>query len=101
VPLARPRLWPGGTPYAVRTYLCAPECPGRFQGRIGIRVTEWSYSVKIWAIRKRSDSRNPYQLRWKVGPRPHSESFLTLGLAESRRAQLITAAREGEPFDVD
>ncbi|WP_329313731.1 hypothetical protein [Streptomyces sp. NBC_01262] len=26
---------------------------------------------------------------------------MTLGLAESRRAQLITAAREGEPFDVD
>lgn len=62
-------------------------------------MTEWSYTVKIWAIRKR-DYRKPYQLRWKVGSRPHSESFLTLGLAESRRAQLITAAREGEPFDV-
>jgi integrase len=63
-------------------------------------VTEWSYTVKIWAIRKR-DYRKPYQLRWKVGERPHSESFLTLGLAESKRAQLITAAREGEPFDID
>ncbi|MGW4168961.1 tyrosine-type recombinase/integrase [Streptomyces chartreusis] len=63
-------------------------------------MTEWSYTVKIWAIRKR-DYRKPYQLRWKVGARPHSESFLTLGLADSRRAQLITAAREGEPFDVD
>ncbi|MFE2513917.1 tyrosine-type recombinase/integrase [Streptomyces mirabilis] len=63
-------------------------------------MTEWSYTVKIWAIRKR-DYRKPYQLRWKVGTRPHSESFLTSGLAESRRAQLITAAREGEPFDVD
>jgi integrase len=63
-------------------------------------VTEWSYTVKIWSIRKR-DYRKPYQLRWKVGTRPHSESFLTMGLAESRRAQLITAAREGEPFDVD
>jgi integrase len=63
-------------------------------------VTDWSYTVKIWAIRKR-DYRKPYQLRWKVGTRPHSESFLTMGLAESRRAQLITAAREGEPFDVD
>ena len=63
-------------------------------------MTEWSYTVKIWSIRKR-DYRKPYQLRWKVGPRPHSESFLTMGLAESRRAQLITAAREGEPFDVD
>ncbi|MFJ1973084.1 tyrosine-type recombinase/integrase [Streptomyces sp. NPDC087903] len=63
-------------------------------------MTEWSYTVKIWAIRKR-DYRKPYQLRWKVGLRPHSESFLTLGLAESRRAQLITAARDGEPFAVD
>ncbi|MFD5590415.1 tyrosine-type recombinase/integrase [Streptomyces griseorubiginosus] len=63
-------------------------------------MTEWSYTVKIWAIRKR-DYRKPYQLRWKVGARPHSESFLTSGLADSRRSQLITAAREGEPFDVD
>jgi integrase len=63
-------------------------------------VTEWSYTVKIWAIRKR-DYRKPYQLRWKVGSRPHSESFLTSGLAESRKAQLVTAARVGEPFDVD
>nr|WP_235613588.1 hypothetical protein [Streptomyces olivochromogenes] len=36
-----------------------------------------------------------------MGTRPHSESFLTSGLAESQRAQLITAAREGEAFDVD
>ncbi|TBO56780.1 site-specific integrase [Streptomyces kasugaensis] len=63
-------------------------------------MTEWSYTVKIWAIRKR-DYRKPYQLRWKVGTRPHSESFLTSGLADSRRAQLISAARQGEPFDVD
>ncbi|WP_432188665.1 tyrosine-type recombinase/integrase [Streptomyces sp. Tue6028] len=63
-------------------------------------MTEWSYTVKIWAIRKR-DYRKPYQLRWKVGTRPHSESFLTQGLADSRRAQLITATRKGEPFDVD
>ncbi|MHC3428800.1 tyrosine-type recombinase/integrase [Streptomyces sp. DT18] len=63
-------------------------------------MTEWSYTVKIWKIRKR-EYRKPYQLRWKVGSRAHSESFLTLGLAESRRAQLLVAAREGEPFDVE
>ncbi|MGD6753806.1 tyrosine-type recombinase/integrase [Streptomyces sp. BH105] len=60
---------------------------------------EWSYTVRVWAIRKR-DYRKPFQLRWKVGTKAHSESFMTLGLAESRRAQLITAAREGEPFEV-
>ncbi|GAB2961450.1 tyrosine-type recombinase/integrase [Streptomyces heilongjiangensis] len=63
-------------------------------------MTEWSYTVRIWAIRKRP-YRKPYQLRWQVGTRPHSESFLTSGLAESRRAQLVTATREGEPFDVE
>ncbi|WP_328223871.1 tyrosine-type recombinase/integrase [Streptomyces sp. NBC_00310] len=63
-------------------------------------MTEWSYTVRIWAIRKRP-YRKPYQLRWQVGTRPHSESFLTTGLAESRRAQLVTATREGEPFDVE
>ncbi|MFI8425099.1 tyrosine-type recombinase/integrase [Streptomyces sp. NPDC085479] len=63
-------------------------------------MTEWSYTVRIWSIRKRP-YRKPYQLRWQVGTRPHSESFLTLGLAESRRAQFITATREGEPWDVD
>lgn len=62
-------------------------------------MTEWSYTVRIWSIRKRP-YRKPFQLRWQVGARPHSESFLTSGLAESRRAQLITATRSGEPFDV-
>lgn len=63
-------------------------------------MTDWSYTVRIWSIRKRP-YRKPYQLRWQVGTKPHSESFLTLGLAESRRAQFITATREGEPWDVD
>ncbi|MCB5168762.1 site-specific integrase [Streptomyces bambusae] len=63
-------------------------------------MTNWSYTVRIWSIRKRP-YRKPYQLRWQVGTQPFSESFLTLGLAESRRAQFITASREGEPWDVD
>jgi integrase len=63
-------------------------------------VTDWSYTVRIWSIRKRP-YRKPYQLRWQVGTKPFSESFLTLGLAESRRAQFITATREGEPWDVE
>jgi integrase len=63
-------------------------------------MTEWSYTVRIWSIRKR-DYRKPYQLRWQVGTRTHSESFLTSGLAESRKAELVTAARAGEPFDIE
>ncbi|WP_042401503.1 tyrosine-type recombinase/integrase [Streptacidiphilus carbonis] len=57
-----------------------------------------SYNVQIWGIRKRPYSK-PFQLRWQVGTFPKAESFLTKGLAESRRAQLVTAARAGEPFD--
>ncbi|MFF3376199.1 tyrosine-type recombinase/integrase [Streptomyces sp. NPDC002680] len=63
-------------------------------------MTEWSYTVKFWTIRKRN-YRKPYQLRWKVGTREHAESFLTSGLAKSLEAQLITAANAGEPFDVE
>lgn len=63
-------------------------------------MTNWSYTVRIWKIRKRP-YRKPYQLRWQVGTTPHAESFLTLGLAESRRAQFITATRNGEPWDAD
>ncbi|MGW6603588.1 tyrosine-type recombinase/integrase [Streptomyces sp. NPDC055036] len=63
-------------------------------------MIEWSYTVRIWAIRERP-YRKPFQLRWQVGHRPHSESFLTKGLAESRRAQFVTATRAGEPFDVN
>lgn len=63
-------------------------------------MTEWSYTVKFWTIRKR-DYRKPYQLRWFVGTSSHSESFLTSGLAKSFEAQLITAANAGEPFDME
>lgn len=59
-----------------------------------------SYQVQIWGIRKRPYSK-PFQLRWQVGAFPKAESFLTKGLAESRRAQLVTAARAGEAFDED
>lgn len=38
-------------------------------------------------------------VRWTVNGREKSESFMTKGLADSRHAKLMTAAREGEPFD--
>ena len=58
-----------------------------------------SYDVRLWAIRKRPDRRMPYQLRWVVAGHEHSESFLTKALADAFRAELLTAARAGEPFD--
>jgi hypothetical protein len=42
--------------------------------------------------------RKGFEVRWTVNGHEKSESFLTKGLAESRRAKLVTAARDGEPF---
>ncbi|MFI1176661.1 site-specific integrase [Streptomyces melanogenes] len=58
-----------------------------------------SYNVRFWDIRERLDRRKPYMVRWTVNGREKSESFMTLGLADSRRSKLVTAARDGEPFD--
>ncbi|WP_150136050.1 hypothetical protein [Streptomyces hyaluromycini] len=58
-----------------------------------------SYKVRFWDIRERPDRRKGFEVRWTVNGREKSESFLTRGLAESRRAKLMTAARDGEPFD--
>lgn len=58
-----------------------------------------SYNVRFWEIREQPGRRNPFQVRWTVSTREKSESFMTFALAESRRAKLMTAAREGQPFD--
>lgn len=60
-----------------------------------------SYKVQFWEHRHRADRRKPYMVRWTVAGREFSESFLTKTQADGRKAQLITAARAGEPFDVD
>ncbi|MET7701332.1 site-specific integrase [Streptomyces sp. NPDC005485] len=59
----------------------------------------FSYKVHFWAIRQRTGRRKPYEVRWQVNSREKSESFTTKGLAESRRSELMQAARRGEPFD--
>ncbi|MEU6490727.1 site-specific integrase [Streptomyces sp. NPDC046984] len=60
-----------------------------------------TYEVDIWSIRKRSGRAKPYELRWRVGARPHSKSFKLKPQADGRRAELLTALREREQFDVD
>ncbi|WP_329612590.1 hypothetical protein [Streptomyces brevispora] len=59
-----------------------------------------SYNVRFWDIRERLDRRKPFMVRWTVDGREKSESFMTFGLADSRRSKLMTAARDGEAFDV-
>ncbi|MGW5639476.1 tyrosine-type recombinase/integrase [Streptomyces sp. NPDC003832] len=58
-----------------------------------------SYRVRFWDTRERPGRRKGFEVRWTVNGREKSESFLTKGLAESRRSKLVTAARDGEPFD--
>ncbi|MEU8364374.1 site-specific integrase [Nonomuraea sp. NPDC048882] len=56
--------------------------------------------VVIWTIRQRKGRAKPYELRWKVGTEPKSKSFLTKALADHFRADLLKAAKKGEPFDM-
>ncbi|GAB2961355.1 tyrosine-type recombinase/integrase [Streptomyces heilongjiangensis] len=59
-----------------------------------------TYDVRIWAVRQRKDrGQSSAELRWKVGDTPHSQTFATKTLADSRRAELLTAVNGGEPFD--
>ncbi|MCT2589356.1 site-specific integrase [Streptomyces sp. N2-109] len=58
-----------------------------------------TYDVDIWSIRKRAGRQKPYELRWRVGTRPHSKSFKLKPQADGRRSELMTALREREQFD--
>lgn len=59
-----------------------------------------TFNVRIWAVRQRKDRKqSSAELRWKVGYTPHSQTFRTKTLADGRRAELLTAVRNGEPFD--
>lgn len=43
----------------------------------------------------------PYRVRWVVNGQLFGEPFVTMALAGSFKAQLITAARKGEAFDLE
>ena len=57
-----------------------------------------AFDVRIHAIRRRPDRRRPFEVRWHAGGRARSRSFITRGLADSYRAELIRAARQGLDF---
>ncbi|SCD49164.1 hypothetical protein GA0115251_109535 [Streptomyces sp. TverLS-915] len=58
-----------------------------------------TYDVDFWSIRERKGRRKPFELRWRVGRREHSRSFLTRTQADGRRSQLMEALRNREEFD--
>ena len=57
-----------------------------------------AFDVRMHAIRRRPDRRRPFEVRWHAGGRARSRSFITQGLADSYRAELIRAARKGLDF---
>ena len=60
-----------------------------------------SFDFHPWKIQTRAGRRTPYRVRWTVAGRQFGTSFVTMALAESFRASLITTARKGEGFDTD
>jgi integrase len=57
-----------------------------------------AFDVRIHAIRRRPDRRRPFEVRWHAAGRARSRSFITQGLADSYRSELIRAARKGLDF---
>jgi integrase len=64
-------------------------------------LTSDSYDVRFWKTQVRKNRPTPYRVRWLVDGQHFSESFVTMPLADSFKAQLITAARKGEAFDLE
>ncbi len=62
-----------------------------------------SYDVKVFKLGKalRKDGKWSHSVRWSVDGRQRRETFRTLAHAESFRSSLLTACRQGEPFDLD
>lgn len=58
-----------------------------------------TFDVRVYAIRRRRERRRPFEIRWRVGNRVKSKSFITSGLADSYQAELVRAARLGLEFD--
>ena len=61
----------------------------------------WSYDVKFWNTDIRQNRPTPYRVRWVVAGQVFSDSFATSGLADGFRSQLVTLARNGEPFGTE
>ena len=58
-----------------------------------------AFDVRIHTIRRSKNKRRPFEVRWRVAGRDKSKSFLTRALADSYRAELVRAARQGLEFD--
>jgi integrase len=61
-----------------------------------------TFQVRFWEIQyKKSRKRRPHGVRWITATKEHSAWFANKALANSRRSELMTAARNGEAFDIE
>jgi integrase len=61
-----------------------------------------TYDVRFWKIGTYQGKKGTsYIVRWTVDGRTWQDRFKTRALAESQRADLLSAARRGEAFDTD
>jgi len=63
-----------------------------------------TFDVRVWAVHElKGKNRSTWQVRWKVAgrPKPNTHTFPSRKAAESRRAELLTAVKKGEAFDVE
>ena len=59
-----------------------------------------TFDVRIWAIRPYvGTKRTTYTVRWMVAGTEFRRTFVTKSLADGFRAPLVSAQRQGEPFD--
>ncbi|WP_219504648.1 tyrosine-type recombinase/integrase [Nonomuraea ceibae] len=60
-----------------------------------------TYDVRVWRVLiNRNKGGHTYTVRWLTADRPWRETFTTRALAESFRAELLTAIRQGKAFDL-
>jgi integrase len=61
-----------------------------------------SYEVRVWSIMVQTRGGvKCYTVRWAVAGKRKSKSFQTRALAEAHRAKLLSASREGVPFELE
>ncbi|MBL7492493.1 tyrosine-type recombinase/integrase [Frankia sp. AgB1.9] len=63
-----------------------------------------TFDVRVWSVRElRRKNGSSWQVGWQVAgrPRANTRTFASKSAAESRRAEILTAVRKGEAFDVE
>jgi integrase len=62
-----------------------------------------SFDVRVWGVSKRAwaSGQVTYRVRWIVAGQTWHDSFKTRALADSFRSELLSLARQGEPFDIE